>query len=72
MEIFETGVLFILSKLFLLVFLFMNYFNYVFYRCNVLHSGENYINFDYFMSIGKADYKLKNSQIEKNFTQVHN
>ena len=34
-------------------------------KCNVLNSGENNINCDYFMSIGKTDYKLGNSQFEK-------
>ena len=34
-------------------------------KCNVLHSGEENINCHYFMSIGEALYKLKNSQIYK-------
>ena len=34
-------------------------------KCNVLNSGEDNINCDYFMSVGEADYKLINSQMEK-------
>ena len=34
-------------------------------KSNVLHSGENNINCDYFMSIGEVDYKSNNTQLEK-------
>ena len=40
-------------------------------KCSVLHSGEKNINCDYFMSIGEADYKLRNSQIEKDLLIVN-
>ena len=34
-------------------------------KCNVLHCGEKNTDCDYFMSIVEVDYKMNNSQLEK-------